>query len=63
MSASPRWFVSLTARRSFDASTRFERISGDGRDGIWETKDYGESKNRATLHIDQESGSIHVKDL
>jgi hypothetical protein len=49
-------------RAGFNPATRLERISGDGRDGVWETVDYAASENRATLRIDQGSGSIHVKE-
>jgi hypothetical protein len=46
---------------SFNASNRFELVSGDRDDGVFETGNYDRADDRIELKIDQGSGSITIQ--
>lgn len=41
---------------------RFELVSGDEEDGVWETADYGDAANQIELIIDGGNGSVRVRE-
>jgi hypothetical protein len=47
---------------SFHTDERFRQVEGSrGRDGAWETDNYGKADYNITLHIDQGSGSLSLR--
>jgi hypothetical protein len=39
---------------------RFDRVSGDGRDGVWQTAGYEDASNRLDLSIDISAGNVDI---
>lgn len=46
---------------SFNPSNRFQLVSGDWDDGIFETKNYDSADDKIEMEIDQGSGSISIR--